>query len=149
MQEFRPVRYLMTWTYRVDAILTRAQVRSASGTNLLTGIWLLLSPWALFYIDTDPVEALNDTAVGALVALFGLARVAAPRRYSALSGMNAALGLWITSPWIMGYTLDNGRLWSCTLVGVVVMLCAAWSAGATIRAANSVRIRITRNRYPR
>ncbi len=44
-----------------------AQARTASGINILLGIWLIVSPWVFNYSGRGPV--LNSVYGGALIAL--------------------------------------------------------------------------------
>lgn len=112
---------------------TLTRIRIASGINVLSGLYLLCLPWTLHYIAADPSAALGSVAIGALMAIIGFVRISSPRRMAALSVINLALGFWtLISPWVYGFTLEAARTWSSVLIGIIVMLCAAWSATMTI-----------------
>jgi len=107
-----------------------AQARTASGINILLGIWLIVSPWLFDYSGRAPV--LNSVYVGALIAMLAAFRLAALRRSAGLSAINVILGLWtIASPWVYGYAANIGAVWDNLLLGVAIATLACWSGGAT------------------
>jgi hypothetical protein len=108
-----------------------AQARTASGTNILLGIWLIMSPWVFEYNGRAAV--LSSVFVGALVALFAAFRLASLHNSTGLSGINLFLALWtIGSPWACGYIENLGGKWNSVVVGVVIAGLAIWSASATM-----------------
>jgi hypothetical protein len=56
-----------------------AQARTASGINVLLGIWLLVSPWLFGYSAVGLPAILNSVIVGALVAILAASRQVSPR----------------------------------------------------------------------
>ncbi len=108
-----------------------AQVRTASSTNILLGIWLLFSPWVFDY-HTWPA-LLNSVIVGALIVALAANRFESPGRKMALSWINLVLGLWtIASPWVCGYASNISALRNNVVLGIVIGAFAIWSATATI-----------------
>jgi hypothetical protein len=62
-------------------MLTRnsaAQVHTASGLNILLGIWLLASPWVFGYHTVGPAAIWNSVIVGALIAILAAKRSPQP-----------------------------------------------------------------------
>jgi hypothetical protein len=112
-----------------------AQVRIASGINVVLGLLLIASPWALGYVSTEIGSiVLNSVVVGALIVVCGVTRVAFPYRIEALSGANIALGFWtLISPLVYGYTMETTQLWSSILIGVAIMIFGVWSGSTTLR----------------
>ncbi len=112
-----------------------------SGINVLAGIWLILAPMVLGYSSLESA-AWNDRVVGVAVFVLAVARVAAPARFEVISWINFVLGAWlIVAPFLMGYSVA-GALGSATadptaavandiIVGIVIVVMAAWSARAT------------------
>jgi hypothetical protein len=108
-----------------------AQARSASGMNILLGVWLIFSPWTFDYSGSPAV--LNSVFVGILIAIFAAIRLASLRNTASLSGVNLLLALWIiASPWLLGYAANVGAVRDNVILGVVVATLAVWSGGATI-----------------
>jgi len=108
-----------------------AQAKTASGINLLLGIWLVASAWIFLY-DGSSAGAWNSVAVGALVFVIGLTRVLSLVG-PLLARVNVILGLWtIASPWVFGYEAAAPAMWNSVVVGIVVTLLALWSANATV-----------------
>jgi len=108
-----------------------AQARTASGINILLGIWLIASPWIFGYIGRPAV--MNSVIVGALIAILAASRLASLRDSAILSGVNLILALWtIASPWVYGYASNVGAVRDNILLGVAIATLASWSGSATL-----------------
>lgn len=108
-----------------------------SGLNMLVGLWLIAAPWLLGY-SLVPTAKWNDVAVGAAVVVLAGIRIAFPARSLGISRVNAALGLWLlVSPFVLQYGEDfvmrNVAFWNDVVAGVVILVLALLSAGATRR----------------
>jgi len=110
----------------------RSAVATASGLNVLAGIWLIIAPFVLNYQSGDPIW--NDVVFGAIVAVLALIRVTGAYRASILSWANAIIGAWI---FVSAFWLDSsGRAAANDIIfGVVVFVLAIASATATEEAA--------------
>lgn len=107
-----------------------AQARTASGANMLLGIWLIVSPWVFYYSGRSAV--LSSVSVGTLIALLAVSRLASLHNSAALSGINLVLASWtVYSPWAYGYATNECALLDNVLVGILVAALAIWSATAT------------------
>jgi hypothetical protein len=117
-------------------MLTRdyaAQARTASGTNILLGFWLIASPWVFDYSARPAV--VSSVCAGALVALLAAMRIATLHDSTGLSGINVLLALWtIASPWACGYAANVAATTDNVIVGIVIAALAIWSASATVAA---------------
>lgn len=118
----------------------RSTVNWASGINLLIGIWLFLSPWALAYWDL-PVALWNNLILGAVIFVLAAWRVSAPRATAGVSWINFVLGIWLViSPFILDYGIEYGTAvgatnaqaatWNDVIFGIAVLAFAALSARA-------------------
>jgi SPW repeat-containing protein len=108
-----------------------AQARTASGINILLGIWLIVSPWVFDYSGRAPV--LNSVYVGAVIAMLAAFRLATLRRSAGLSAINVILALWvIASPWVYGYSANVGAVGDNLLLGIAIATLASWSGSATM-----------------
>ena len=107
-----------------------AQARTASGANILLGVWLLCSPWAFGYDERGAI--LNSMIVGALIAAMAALRIASLHKSAGYSGINLLLALWtVASPWSFMYANNQGALVNNVIVGVLVAVLALWSVNAT------------------
>jgi SPW repeat len=107
-----------------------AQARTASGANIMLGIWLIVSPWIFNYSGKSAV--LSSVTVGALIALLAAIRVASLHDSAGLSGINLLLAFWtLVSPWEYKYATNKGALLSNIAVGILIATLATWSAIAT------------------
>lgn len=95
--------------------------------NLILGVWMLFSPWALQY-QADTPATWNAAILGILiaaVAVFALLRVMAWEEWTSV-----VLGLWlVVSPWILGFSGLVTAMWNAVIVGVVVAALALWALG--------------------
>lgn len=109
------------------------QVKTASGINIVLGIWFLISLWVYGYAAATQAMAWNYIVVGALIAILGALRSAAPHGRTGLSWVNVVLGLWaLFSPWIFNYAGDMPRVWNDVIVGIIATGLAIWSGAATL-----------------
>jgi SPW repeat-containing protein len=106
----------------------RNEVASASGLNVVAGIWLIISPFVLDYGPRD--STWNPIVFGAVVGVFALARAGGAYRASILSWANMAIGIWL---FISAFWLANSARasWNVGILGIVVFILGAWSATAT------------------
>jgi hypothetical protein len=108
------------------------QARTASGFNILLGIWLIISPWVFGYVSAGPAPMWNSVVVGALVLILAATRFATPHTAPGLSWTNLVLGLWtIASPWIYVYENLDNAMWDNVATGIAIVAVAIWAASAT------------------
>jgi hypothetical protein len=112
-----------------------AQARTASGINILLGLWLIASPWVFDYSARPAV--VSSVCAGAVVALFAAIRIATLHDSTGLSGINLLLALWtIASPWACGYAANVAATTDNVILGIMIAALAVWSASATVAAEN-------------
>lgn len=129
-----------------------AQARTASGINILLGIWLLVSPWVFGYHSMGTPALLNSVFVGALIAILAASRLASLRTSTGLSAVNLILALWtMTSPWVCGYAANRGGVWDNVILGVVIAALAIRSGSPQLpsRGTSPARLRIREAAYAR
>jgi SPW repeat len=105
----------------------RTTVATASGLNLLAGIWLIIAPFVLGYDNGDPYW--NDIVFGAIVGFFALIRMSGAYREEWLSYLNALIGIWI---FVSAFWLDATSTagWNDIILGAIVFILALISATA-------------------
>jgi hypothetical protein len=97
--------------------------------NLVLGVWLAVSPWALSYASQS-TPAWNAHAVGVVIAVAALASLVAFQVWE--EWVNAALAVWlIVSPYILGFSGQVAAFWNQLIVGVLVGALAIWAAVAS------------------
>ncbi len=93
--------------------------------NLLIGVWLVISPFALAY-SAETTAAWNAQIVGAAIIVMAVVALWAIRKWDKWTG--AALSAWlIVSPWILGYGGLAAATWNQVLVGLALGILALWS----------------------
>lgn len=108
-----------------------AQARTASGINILLGLWLIASLWMFDYSARAAV--VSSVCAGALIALLAAMRIATLHDSKGLSGINLLLALWaIVSPWACGYAANVAATTDNVILGIVIVALAIWSASATV-----------------
>jgi len=69
-------------------------------------------------------------AIFIIVAIVALIRILTPENTRWLSWVNIVLGVWLLiSPFILGY-MAGGDLWNAIILGILVIVFAAWSSTA-------------------
>lgn len=97
--------------------------------NLLLGLWLVVSPWALNF-TSHQTATWNAWGVGAVITLAALAALFAFQKWE--EWVNAALAAWlIVSPYILAFGTQANATWNQILVGVLVGVLAIWAAVTT------------------
>lgn len=95
--------------------------------NLILGLWLIASPWALGYQGAANATW-NSVLLGLLigaVALYAMVQVFAWEEWG-----NALFGAWlVVSPWILGFSGMAAAMWNAVIVGAVVLVLAVWALG--------------------
>ena len=99
-----------------------------SGLNVLAGVWLIIAPWVLGYQAGDPKW--NDVVFGAVIAIIGLVRAGGAFRASALSVINALIGVWL---FVAAFTIDSSTVASRNdvILGVIVFVLGIASAASS------------------
>lgn len=99
---------------------------TANYGTLVLGIWLIIAPFVLGYIDSAAIT--NDIVVGIVLAGVALVRLFSSFRPFWLNWVNIVLGLWlIVAPFVLGYTLAASQ-WNDIVVGIAVVALGAWNA---------------------
>lgn len=100
----------------------RPWTRPYDWAEVVLGVVALLS---FLWTDNNDVAMWTMIILGALVALDGLASLAAPGQvYS--EGIQIVLGvLMFISPWVMGYTEFGGISWSSWIIGALTVIAGA------------------------
>jgi hypothetical protein len=107
------------------------ELAGVSALTFLTGVWLVLAPFALDYPATGTKfdGSWNDLVVGSAIAVVALVRIALPARTAALGPVNVGLGVWlVVAPTALAYNRvfdASPATWNDIVVGVTVMLLAA------------------------
>src|SRR5262249_48882130 len=111
----------------------RNHVQTASGLNILAGIWLFLSGYAL--PENDPMVT-NNLIAGFLVAAFATFRYVGAYEESWMSWLEVVFGAWIiASPWVLVGHMNHGptvlTILSNVITGAAVIAFGIWSAMST------------------
>jgi SPW repeat len=98
---------------------------------LLTGSWVVASPWILGYQDADGAVA-TDVITGSVVIVLTVAAIVFP----ALWALHLFAGMWLViAPWLVGYGNANGPVGlSDTIAGILICAIAIASLAASQRA---------------
>jgi hypothetical protein len=110
----------------VDTLPAGGQIRTASGLNLILGIWLIISA---FILAATAAAFWNNVLVGIFVLVLASTRVSRPTvSTKPLGWTNAVVALWlIIAPFVLGY-VSLAETWNSIGVGVLLLIFAAWSA---------------------
>lgn len=105
-------------------------VATASGLDVLAGLWLVAAPFILGY---SGVAMTNDIIVGLAIAVLAASRlVGNGYKVAWPSWVNVILGAWLLlAPVTLGYTTLPAAFWNDIIMGIVVIALAAISAVST------------------
>lgn len=99
--------------------------REISWINILLGIWMIISPFALGLANV-PRALYNNVVLGIVIGIVAIIRTSTTRQ-PGWSWLNALLGIWvIISPLVLGFTLGNA-IWNNVILGIIMTI-LAWSS---------------------
>lgn len=91
-----------------------------SGTNVLLGLWLILSPFFFGYAAGR--EVASDMIAGVAIAILAAFRTFGRGVGEWADWLTAALGLWVMiSPWALGYVGNPAHTFNDVMVGAIVL----------------------------
>lgn len=105
-----------------ESATVRPWTRPYDWAEVVLGVVAVLS---FLWMDTNNAAMWTMIILGALVALDGLASLAAPGQVYG-EGIQIVLGvLMFISPWVMGYTEFSGISWSSWIIGALTVIAGA------------------------
>ncbi|MDE2166757.1 MAG: SPW repeat protein [Alphaproteobacteria bacterium] len=94
---------------------------------LIMGVWLLVSPWGLHYLNANSLASGADFVIGAVLIIVSLVSRAAFHISEELIDLALALGIALTiSPWVLGYDAATMAADNALIVGGIVIYFAVW-----------------------
>ena len=105
-------------------------------TNVLLGLWLVVSPWQMEY-SLDKIATINACGLGTVLAVFNL--ISACRLLDeGQEILNILLGVWLAlSPYSLGFAMDRGPAINAHAAGAAIMALAIWQIYDAIRGGRS------------
>lgn len=95
--------------------------------NLVLGLWMIASPWALAY-QSEATAMANALIVGGLVVILAALEVFKLKAWEEWTSF--ALGLWLAmSPWVLGFDVVVIAMANALIVGLVIAALALWALG--------------------
>jgi len=93
--------------------------------NLLLGLWLFFSPWALDYANHQ-YAAWNAYVMGAGIFVFAAIAAYMPKAWEEM--INTGFGVWLVlSPYILGFASQTTVALHTVVFGVLVTAFAVWA----------------------
>lgn len=95
--------------------------------NLVLGIWLFISPWALNFAGSQR-PSWDAWIVGLIVAVLSIAALTNGQIWE--EWINLLLGAWLfISPWVLDLSSNSTVSWNAWIVGILIFLIAASELG--------------------
>ncbi|MFC4307778.1 SPW repeat protein [Steroidobacter flavus] len=92
--------------------------------NLILGLWLVISPWALGFADHQ-VAAPTAWIIGAVIAVFAGIAVYMPKLWE--EGVNIVVGAaLVASPWVLAFADHETAAMNAAIVGTLVVALCIW-----------------------
>lgn len=103
---------------------------TATGINLVAGIWLIIAPFVLGYFG---VARTNDMIVGVIVAAIALiGAFTAWERGTWAGWLNVIAGVWlVVAPFVLGYFGNPVNTWNDIILGIIIGGVALLGSGTT------------------
>jgi len=92
--------------------------------NLICGVLLFISPWALRF-SHDLTAARAAWVGGAIIFIMGVAALAQFVEWEEWVALIVGV-LVIISPWVLGFAAIHPAVWSCVVLGGIVVLSSIW-----------------------
>lgn len=93
--------------------------------NMLLGLWLFVSPWALQYAVNE-VAAWNAYVLGVAVVLFAAVAMYMPKVWEEM--VNLLLGVWmIVAPFVLRFSSETTTTANAVIVGALIIAFAIWA----------------------
>ena len=110
----------------------QTSVRTASGLDMLAGLWLVLAPFLLTFTGIT-AATINSVVLGALILILaGSREFGEGYRHAWPSWINVIVGAWlIIAPFALGFSASVEAMWSHIIAGAAVVVLALWSALST------------------
>ncbi len=104
----------------------QSNARTASGINLLAGLWLILAPFVLGYAAVTNAEY-NDVVLGIVVGILAIIGLAMTDETWS-RWVNIIAGIWLViAPFVLGYAgTTMAAVWNDIVLGIIVVALAAW-----------------------
>jgi uncharacterized membrane protein HdeD (DUF308 family) len=88
--------------------------------NLICGVLLFISPWALRF-SHNLMAARTAWVGGVIIFVMGVAALAQFAEWEEWVALIVGV-LVIISPWVLGFASIHAAMWSCVVLGVIVAL---------------------------
>ncbi len=88
--------------------------------NLICGVLLFVSPWALGFLG-DPMAARTAWVGGAIIFLIGVVALMQFAEWEEWVALVVG-ALVVIAPWVLRFAPIHAAMWSCVVLGVIVVL---------------------------
>lgn len=88
--------------------------------NLVCGALLFISPWALAF-RTDPMPARTVWVGGVIIFVMGLVALMQFAEWEEWIALIVG-ALVIIAPWVLGFAAVHAAMWTCVVLGAIVVL---------------------------
>jgi uncharacterized membrane protein HdeD (DUF308 family) len=102
------------------ASLRAGQKNVQDWINLICGVLLFISPWALGFAG-DLMAARTAWVGGVIFFLLGAAALAQFAEWEEWVALIVGV-LLVLAPWVLGFAAIHAAMWSCVVLGVIVIL---------------------------
>lgn len=93
--------------------------------NVILGAWMVLSPWALGFTDSQDA-ARSAWVLGAAIVVFAGIAVYMPKAWE--EAVNIILGICLmTSPWALGIADRSTITANAAIIGILVVALGIWA----------------------
>jgi uncharacterized membrane protein HdeD (DUF308 family) len=116
----------------VETSMRGAEKNVQDWINLVCGVLLFISPWALGFAG-DQMAARTAWIGGIVFFVLAVAALVQFAEWEEWVELIAGV-LVVISPWVLGFAAVHAAMWSCVVLGVIVVLSAIselWAVHST------------------
>lgn len=118
----------------MDSLYESAKKHWQDSLNLILGLWVIASPWALGFTDVQ-YAPVNAVVIGIIIAAMAVWALVAFHEWE--EWVNVFLGLWLfVTPWLFGFAAMSSAAtagsayaasWNFVISGLLIAGLAIWS----------------------
>ena len=107
--------------------MTDTRVKTASGINVVAGLWLIVAPFLLGFGGFD---ATNAIIIGIVVAVLSLVHSMSEMEHPWIAYVNTILGAWLIVTAFMAMA-SAVVFWNALVLGIIVGGLSLWSVSSS------------------
>jgi SPW repeat-containing protein len=95
-------------------------MKSLGWANVVLGVWLIIAPWVLGYVD--PTAETQDVVVGILITVISVWALSTAVTNAGAAWAQLGLAVWLfIGPWVLGYANASPAFTNDLIVSILIV----------------------------